>query len=67
MLRGCTLASKALLSGYQKSIVLWQVTVVPHVRGWSRNVEGGVLIVCRAVRSNFVVALALPMAVRKGV
>ena len=30
MLCGCTLASKALLSGCQKSVVLWQVTV-PHI------------------------------------
>ena len=29
--------------------------------------KGGVLIVCRAVGSNFVVALAVPMAVHRGV
>ena len=28
--------------------------------------KGGVLIVCRAVGSNFVVALAVPMAVHRG-
>jgi len=36
-------------------------------RGGSRNVEGGVLIACRPVGINVVVALSLPKAVHRGV
>jgi len=38
-----------------------------YFRGGSRNVEGGVLILCRAVGSNFVLGLALRKAVYRGV
>ena len=36
-------------------------------RDVSRNVEGGVLILCRAVGSNFVLGLALRKTVDRGV
>ena len=38
-----------------------------QARGGSRNVEGGVLMVCRPVGSNFVVARALLKVVHRGV
>jgi len=37
-----------------------------QIRGGSRNVEGGVLVLCRAVESNFVLVLALQKAVHRG-
>ena len=37
--------------------------LVTSYRGGSRNVEGGVLVLCRAIGSNFVLGLALRKAV----
>ena len=44
-------------------------STLPHdvSRGGSRNVEGGVLVLCRAVGSNFVLGLALQKAVHRDV
>ena len=39
---------------------------ITDFRGGSRNVERGVLILCRAVGSNFVLGLALRKAVHRG-
>jgi len=36
------------------------------IRGGSRNVEGGVLVVCRPLWSNFVLAWSLQRAVHRG-
>ena len=58
----CAPPSKYKLGEFLKGHTPWLF----WTRGRSRNVERGVLIVCRAVGGNFVVALALLKAVYRG-
>jgi len=48
------------------SVSNYHVIMLHLPRGGSRNVEGGVLILCRAVGSNFVLGLVLQKAVHRG-